>query len=72
MSKNYEISSMLVFKKFSNRVNRMLLVQQAKQGNYRLPIRGIFTVSGFLNKVRIIIALILPNRVLNRFFGNVL
>lgn len=72
MNKNYEFSSTLVFKKFSNRVNRMHFVHQAKQGNFRSSIRGIFTVSGLLNKVRIIIALILPTRTFNRFFGNIL
>ena len=69
MSENCEISSMSVFQKFSNRVNRMRYVYEAKQGDYRSAIRGIFAVSGLLNKIKIMIAILLPARIFNRLVG---
>jgi len=69
MNENCEISSTSIFQKFSNRVNRMCSVYEAKQGNYRSAIRGIFAVSGLLNKIQIMIALLLPARIFNRLVG---
>ncbi len=60
------------FQKLEINVNKMYSIVKAKNGDYKSVLKGFFLHPGFTNKIKILIAIILPPRVLrflvNRFY----
>jgi glycosyltransferase involved in cell wall biosynthesis len=65
MNENHIISQKLEFQQFINKVNRMRSVFEAKKGNYLYALKNLFLVSGLINKIKILVAIILPSKILN-------
>ena len=59
------ISSHPEFNAFKNRIKKTRSIYEAKKGNYKVAIKNIFIVSGVLNKIKIITAIVLPVKLLD-------
>jgi aspartate aminotransferase-like enzyme len=66
---SYHSSNPIIFKnpsfeKLKSNIFRIELMTNIKNGNRKYALKNIFMVSGFENKIKVLVAIILPARVL--------